>query len=156
MDEQCPASALWASAEPNALALPFVEGKLRAGFPPPADDFSIKRQDLNELLITHPLATFFWRVSGRSMVEAGIDGGDLLVVHRAITPVHQYIVVAQVDGDFTVKYWRRLCPRAGKPSRQTEISLRLSDPYRLHQPLALLTEKFRLLRQFRGLDHLLN
>ncbi|MDM0117264.1 translesion error-prone DNA polymerase V autoproteolytic subunit [Variovorax sp. J22R133] len=99
-----PSSSTWASHEPRALALPVVEGKLRAGFPSPADDFSIKRQDLNDLLITHPLATFFWQVSGRSMVDAGIDDGDLLVVNRALTPVHRHIVVAQVDGDFTVKY----------------------------------------------------
>lgn len=86
------------------MALPVVQGTIRAGFPSPADDFSVKRQDLNDLLITHPLATFFWRVSGKSMLEAGIDDGDLLVVNRAIAPVHRHIVVAQVDGDFTVKY----------------------------------------------------
>ena len=77
---------------------------IQAGFPSPADDFAVKRQDLNELLITHPLATFFWRVAGKSMMEAGIDDGDILVVNRALTPVHRSIVVAQVDGDFTVKY----------------------------------------------------
>ncbi|WP_371437577.1 LexA family protein [Polaromonas sp.] len=99
-----PPLASWSSVEPTALALPVVEGNLRAGFPSPADDFAIKRQDLNDLLITHPLATFYWQVSGQSMVEAGIGDGDLLVVNRAITPVHKHIVVAQVDGDFTVKY----------------------------------------------------
>ena len=93
-----------AAIEPVRLPLPIVEGRIRAGFPSPADDFAIKRQDLNDLLITHPLATFYWQVSGKSMIEAGIDDGDLLVVNRAITPVHRHIVVAQVDDDFTVKY----------------------------------------------------
>ena len=93
------------------MALPMVEGKVCAGFPSPADDFAVKRHDLNELLITHPLATFFWQVSGQSMHEAGIDDGDILVVNRALTPVHGHIVVAQVDGDFTVK---KLHNRAGK------------------------------------------
>ena len=80
-----------------------VQGKLSAGFPSPADDFAVKRLDLNDL-ITHPLATFYWKTSGRSMIEAGIDDGDILVVNRALTPMHRHIVVAQVDGDFTVKY----------------------------------------------------
>ncbi|MBU1360130.1 MAG: translesion error-prone DNA polymerase V autoproteolytic subunit [Gammaproteobacteria bacterium] len=106
-----PPLALEASVDPPTLPLPTVEGRLRAGFPSPADDFAIKRQDLNDLLITHPLATFYWRVSGQSMVEAGIGDGDLLVVNRAITPVHRHIVVAQVDGDFTVKY---LYKRSGR------------------------------------------
>jgi DNA polymerase V len=87
----------------KALLLPMVEGKLSAGFPSPADDFAVKRLDLNDL-ITHPLATFYWKTSGRSMIEAGIDDGDILVVNRALTPAHRHIVVAQVDGDFTVKY----------------------------------------------------
>ena len=81
-----------------------LEVSLQAGFPSPADDFAVKRHDLNELLITHPLATFFWRVAGTSMAEAGIDDGDILAVNRALTPEHRNIVVAQIDGDFTVKY----------------------------------------------------
>ncbi|RYX92193.1 MAG: translesion error-prone DNA polymerase V autoproteolytic subunit [Comamonadaceae bacterium] len=106
-----PHSSVAPSIEPVAKPLPVVEGRLRAGFPSPADDFAIKRQDLNDLLITHPLATFYWQVSGLSMVEAGIGDGDLLVVNRAITPAHRHIVVAQVDGDFTVKY---LYKRSGR------------------------------------------
>ncbi len=59
---------------------------MRAGFPSPADDFAVRRQDLNDLLITHPVATFYWQVSGLSMVDAGIGDGDLLVVNRALKP----------------------------------------------------------------------
>ena len=99
-----PAGAWTAAVGCPKLFLPIVQVAVQAGFPSPADDFAIKRHDLNELLITHPEATFFWRVAGKSMVEAGIDDGDILVVNRALTPEHRNIVVAQVDGDFTVKY----------------------------------------------------
>ena len=88
-----------------------VAGTVRAGFPSPADDFSVRRHDLNELLITHPQATFFWRVRGTSMHGAGIADGDILVVNRALTPLHGDIVVAEVDNDFTVKYLHK---RAGR------------------------------------------
>lgn len=86
------------------MLLVMAEGCVPAGFPSPADDFAVKRHDLNELLVTHPAATFMWRVSGQSMIEAGIFDGDVIVVDRALTPAHKDIVVAQVDGEFTVKY----------------------------------------------------
>ena len=99
-----PVSAVLPVIDGPRLPLPMLEISVQAGFPSPADDFSVKRHDLNELLITHPLATFFWRVAGKSMIEAGIDDGDILVVNRGLIAVHRSIVVAQVDGDFTVKY----------------------------------------------------
>ena len=89
------------------LRLPMVEGTVWAGFPSPAADFQVKRHDLNDLLITHPAATFFWYVRGTSMVEAGISDGDMLVVNRALSPHHMDVVVAEVDGEFTVKYFCR-------------------------------------------------
>ena len=84
---------------------------VRAGFPSPAEDFAVNRLDLTQLLITHPQATFLLRVAGASMCEAGIDDGDTLVVDRAIKPRHGHIVVAVVDGEFTVK---QLYQRAGR------------------------------------------
>ena len=103
------------------LPLPMVEGRIRAGFPSPAADFAVKRHDLNELLITHPAATFFWTVAGKSMYGAGIDEGDILVVNRALSSnaKHGDIVVAEVDNDFTVKYLHK---RAG------QVQLRAADP----------------------------
>ena len=74
-----------------------------AGFPSPAADFAVKRHDLNELLITHPAATFMWQARGLSMIDLGVSDGDVLVVNRALTPKHGDIVVAEVNGDFTVK-----------------------------------------------------
>lgn len=95
----------------TALMLPLASGRVRAGFPSPADDFTVKRIDLTEVLITHPQATFLLRVSGTSMQDAGIIDGDMLVVDKAIKPRHGHIVVAVVDGEFTVKY---LHQRAGR------------------------------------------
>ena len=85
------------------LRLPWVQGTVPAGFLSPAADFAVKRHDLNELLITHPAATFMWQARGLSMIELGIADGDVLVVNRALTPKHGDIVVAEVNGDFTVK-----------------------------------------------------
>lgn len=81
---------------------------LSAGFPSPADDHASRRIDLNKVLIQHPQATFLMRVRGASMREAGIDEGDTLIVDRALKAAHGRVVVAVVDGDFTVKrLWKR-------------------------------------------------
>lgn len=87
----------------DALHLPLVGSCVQAGFPSPADDFNTKRIDLTEQLIQHPQATFLLRVRGDSMREAGIFDGDVLVVDKAIRERHGHIVVALVDGEFTVK-----------------------------------------------------
>lgn len=84
---------------------------VQAGFPSPADDFAVKRIDLSQELIAHPQATFFLQARGTSMIEAGIFDGDMLVVDRALKPRHNHIVVAVVDGEFTVKL---LYQRAGR------------------------------------------
>jgi len=89
-------------------SFPLMGHSVRAGFPSPADDYVEKRIDLNEELIQHREATFFLRVSGHSMINAGIDDGDELIVDRAIIPEHNRIVVAAVDGELTVKrFYRR-------------------------------------------------
>ncbi|MCA6218941.1 translesion error-prone DNA polymerase V autoproteolytic subunit [Ideonella sp. B7] len=85
-----------------------IAATIAAGFPSPAEDHAAKPVDLNEVLIKHPLSTYLMRVRGASMREAGIDDGDVVLVDRAIKPVHGHIVVAVVDNDFTVKrLWRR-------------------------------------------------
>jgi DNA polymerase V len=87
--------------------LPLAGTTVAAGFPSPADDYVESRIDLNEALIRHPSSTFFLRVSGDSMREAGILDGDLLVVDRAIEPRAGLVVVAVVEGAFTLKHLRR-------------------------------------------------
>ena len=90
------------------LAIPMFVSKVTAGFPSPAQDYVERTLDLNELCIRHPNATFFVRVEGDSMVEAGIFDGDVLVVDRSIDAEHGDIVVAAIGGEFTVK---ELCTR---------------------------------------------
>lgn len=76
---------------------------IKAGFPSPAGDYSDSSLDFNEYLVKNRAATFIVRVQGDSMIGAGINTGDLLVVDRSIKPVPGRIVVAIVDGEFTVK-----------------------------------------------------
>jgi len=85
------------------MHLPFYQGPLRAGFPSAADDYLDQRLDLNEHLITHPASTFFVKVKGDSMINAGIHSGDMLIVDRSIEPKSRNIVVAVINGEFTVK-----------------------------------------------------
>lgn len=85
------------------VALPLFSDLVQCGFPSPAADYVEQRIDLNELLIHHPSATYFVKAAGDSMVEAGISDGDLLVVDSSRTAQHGDIVIAAVDGEFTVK-----------------------------------------------------
>jgi DNA polymerase V len=85
------------------LRLPLFTASIQAGFPSPADDYIDQQLDLNELIIQRPSATFFVRVQGDSMQNAGIFSGDILVVDRSLTPVNGTIIVAVLDGEFTVK-----------------------------------------------------
>lgn len=80
-----------------------LQGSVRAGFPSPAEDLGARPIDLTEVLVRHPQATFLLRARGVSMEQAGIFDQDILVVDRALKPRHQHIVVAVVDGEFTVK-----------------------------------------------------
>jgi len=83
-----------------------VEGSVPAGFPSPSSDYVEKPLDLNAQLITHPSATFVIRARGDSMVGAGIGNTDLLIVNRAFKARNGDIVVAYLNGDFTVKRLR--------------------------------------------------
>ena len=92
---------------PTRLRIPLFLERVRAGFPSPAQDYVEKTLDLNELCIRHPAATFFVRVSGRSMVGAGINDGALLIVDRSEEARDGRIVVAVVEGAHTVKRLRK-------------------------------------------------
>ena len=83
--------------------LPLYLSRIKAGFPSPADDYLDKKLDLNEHLIKHPAATFFVKVKGDSMIGAGINSGDILIVDRSLEPKDKKVVVAIVNGEFTVK-----------------------------------------------------
>jgi DNA polymerase V len=103
----------------TAMALPYVVAPVPAGFPSPADDYIDTAIDLNEHLIQHPSATFFVRAQGHSMTGAGIHDGDTLIVDRALTARDGDIIVALVNGEFTVKRLR---------ARQGGVSLIAEHP----------------------------
>lgn len=88
--------------------IPLSWTPVTAGFPSPAEDSVEKMLDLNQYLIKHPAATFFIRVVGDSMKDAGIFSGDLLIVDRACPVANDKIVVAVLDGEFTVKRIKRI------------------------------------------------
>ncbi|MGC5889764.1 translesion error-prone DNA polymerase V autoproteolytic subunit [Enterobacter roggenkampii] len=85
------------------VSLPLFSDLVQCGFPSPAADYVEQRIDLNELLVSHPSSTYFVKAAGDSMIEAGISDGDLLVVDSSRTAVHGDIVIAAVEGEFTVK-----------------------------------------------------
>ena len=100
--------------------LPLAGERVAAGFPSPAEDYVDVGIDLNDQLIRHPTSTFFLRVSGDSMTGAGIHDGDLLVVDRSLDPRPGRVVVAVLDGGFTLKrlmrHHGRLRLEAANPS----------------------------------------
>lgn len=87
----------------SELPLPFADQGVRAGFPSPAQDYMTDSIDLNRELIRHPATTFYARASGDSMKDCGIDDGDLLVIDKSLEPQDGDIVVAYIDGEFTLK-----------------------------------------------------
>jgi DNA polymerase V len=99
--------------------VPLATDKVSAGFPSPADDYLESPLDFNELLIENPAATFAVRVAGDSMIGAGIFPDDIAIVDRARTPKDKNIVLALVDGGFTLKRFRR---------RQGRIWLQAENP----------------------------
>tara|TARA_B100000900_G_scaffold348509_1_gene314289 strand:- start:420 stop:851 length:432 start_codon:yes stop_codon:yes gene_type:complete len=95
----------------NNLGQWLVEQGISAGFPSPADDFKEVRISLDKELVKNQESTFYARVSGDSMLEAGIDDGDLLVIDKSLSPENGKIAVCFIDGDFTVK---RIVKEKGK------------------------------------------
>ncbi len=93
---------IYSAQTDTSLNLPLMEG-VRAGFPSPAADFIDLSIDLNRHLIKHPTATFYARVKGESMKDAGINDGDLLIIDRSLEPVDGKIAICFVDGEFTLK-----------------------------------------------------
>ncbi|MEL0455502.1 translesion error-prone DNA polymerase V autoproteolytic subunit [Flavobacteriaceae bacterium SZ-1-7] len=81
----------------------FFDAGISAGFPSPADDFKQERLSLDDMLVKNKLATFYARVSGQSMIGAGLDDNDLLVIDRSLEPENNKIAVCFLDGEFTVK-----------------------------------------------------
>ncbi|MDC0580247.1 translesion error-prone DNA polymerase V autoproteolytic subunit [Bacteroidia bacterium] len=87
----------------TAVEIPFFDVGIQAGFPSPADDFIEWSIDINKEYIKNRDTTFFAKVKGHSMKNAGIFDGDLLIIDKSIEPQNNKIAVCQIDGEFTVK-----------------------------------------------------
>lgn len=87
----------------NSMGQWLIEQGVSAGFPSPADDFKEVRISLDKELVKNSESTFYAKVSGDSMIEAGLDDGDLLIIDRSLDPENGKIAVCYLDGDFTVK-----------------------------------------------------
>lgn len=96
----------------QGFKLPFYSGTVQAGYPTAAGDHVEERIDLTEHLVRKPSDTFLVRAAGESMIDAGIQDGDLLIVDRSVPPVNGKVVIAAVDGQLTVKF---LIIKKGKP-----------------------------------------
>ena len=83
--------------------IPLLNDSVSAGLPSPADDYTEENIDLNEHLISNPFSTFFLRVKGDSMINAGIKDKDLIIVDKSLIAKPGNIVIAMIDGEFTIK-----------------------------------------------------
>ena len=106
-EKKPPAGAIPAMESPPPATAPLMSSTVVAGFPSPAEQYVERPLDLNELLVARPAATYFVRAAGDSMSGAGVQDGDLLVVDRSLEPEDGSMVIACVDGEFTVKTYRR-------------------------------------------------
>ncbi len=84
------------------MKLEYADEGVHAGFPSPAQDYT-ETIDLNKELVTHPATTFYARAAGDSMIDKGIGDGDLLIIDKSLTPQEGNIIVAYIDGEFTLK-----------------------------------------------------
>lgn len=87
----------------NPLELPYIDSGIKAGFPSPAADFEGSTLSMDKMLVKNPLATFYAKADGNSMMGAGIDDGDIMVIDRSLEPRDGKIAVCFIDGEFTVK-----------------------------------------------------
>ncbi|MDR1489479.1 MAG: translesion error-prone DNA polymerase V autoproteolytic subunit [Desulfovibrio sp.] len=99
-----PVNAAKAPDDENREGLPLYLSPVAAGFPSPAEDYLDRKLDLHEYLVRNHSSTFFVRAAGDSMIRAGINDGDLLIVDRSVTPGNGSVVIAAVEGELTVKY----------------------------------------------------
>jgi len=97
----------YSSDTSTELELPFVKGGISAGFPSPANDYLDLSLDLNKTLVKNPSATFYGRVKGASMRDAGVSDGDVIIIDKTLEPRDGTMAVCFIDGDFTLKRIRK-------------------------------------------------
>lgn len=98
---------LFTPNDESGIELPLSDERVTAGFPSPAEDYASMSLDLNKELIKNPASTFYARVSGLSMVDEGINDGDLLVIDKSIVPFDGCLAVCYIDGEFTIKRFEK-------------------------------------------------
>lgn len=116
------------------LLLPFIDEGIHAGFPSPASDYLDIAIDLNRELVEHPDSTFYARVKGVSMQDAGIQNGDVLVVDRSLTAQNGDVIVAHLNGEFTVKrllFEENACILAPANQDYPQIRIEENDDFRV-------------------------
>ena len=119
-----------ASQEPEILQLPLFADTVPCGFPSPAQDYVEAELDLNDYCILRPSSTYFVRALGNSMTDIGLHSGDLLIVDKAERPQHGDIVIAEIEGEFTVKRLL-LTPRPGLQAMNPAYPTLYPDPEQL-------------------------
>ena len=98
---------IFTPSDDSGIELPLSDERVAAGFPSPAEDYASLNLDLNRELIKNPASTFYARVSGLSMVDEGINDGDLLVIDKSIEPYDGCLAVCYIDVEFTLKRFER-------------------------------------------------
>ncbi|WP_329503122.1 translesion error-prone DNA polymerase V autoproteolytic subunit [Klebsiella aerogenes] len=116
-----------AASEANELNIPLFTERCPAGFPSPAADYTESELDLNEYCIRRRHATYFVRAIGNSMNDIGLNPGDLMVVDKAEQPRHGDIVIAEIEGEFTVKRLL-LIPRPALQAMNPAYPVMYPDP----------------------------
>lgn len=94
-------------SEDSTASVPITATSIAAGFPSPADDYMDAPMDLNRYVVRNHASTFYARVKGLSMVDDGIDEGDLIVIDKSLEPTDNCLAVCYIDGDFTLKRFKR-------------------------------------------------
>ncbi|MDD3038594.1 LexA family transcriptional regulator [Bacteroides sp.] len=114
----------------SSLPIPYADEGIRAGFPSPAQDYMEMAIDLNKELIKHPASTFYGRVKGDSMKDAGVLDGDVLIIDKSLEPKNGDMAVCFIDGEFTLKYieieekviWLKPANEEYPPTKVTEYN----------------------------------
>lgn len=92
----------------NQQKYPLFSSKISAGFPSPADDYIEEALDLNQLLIKHPVATFFVRAAGNALDHIGIHDQDILIIDRSLSPRNGQMIIAAVEGQLAIKRFQKI------------------------------------------------
>lgn len=129
-------------AGPQQPSLPLFSMPVSAGSPSPADDTVQERLDIGRMLVQRPDSTFFVKVEGESMIDAFIQPGDVLVVDRSVQPRHNEIVIAIVEGEFTVKRLSRR-PSLRLVSDNDQHPIEITQPFEIWGTVLWIVHKAR-------------